>query len=173
MLYLESIFLLILLIKAFTFAQLINITTLFFSSIGHTLAMFFQFLILLLCVFFALTSVAEIIWGSYLDEFKTFGLSFISILLFSSSYYNISSLSQYDMVWCILLVIVTFILQIFIFITFFASLFAESLRRSVCTYGYPEDYEETKWDLQDYKVWLIHFIDDPKAKKGDNDEDEK
>lgn len=171
MLFLESIFLLITLIKAFTFAQLFNITTLIFSSIGHTLMMYFQFLIVLLCVLFALTSIAEIIWGPYLDEFKTFGLSFISILLFTSSYMNISKLLEYDMVWGILFIIITFLLQMFIFMTFFASIFAESLRRCVCTYGYPEDHEESKWDLDDYKVWLIHFIKDPKAKKEESDEE--
>lgn len=163
--FLESIFLIVLIIKALSFCQLISLATLLFSSIGNTLLMFFQFLIVLLCCLFALSSIAEIVWGPYLDEFKTFGLSFISILLFTSSYYNSSKILEYDVFWGILFVVIIFIIQMLIFITFFASIFAESLRRSVCTYGYPQDYESTQWDLNDYKVWLFHFINNSKEKK--------
>lgn len=169
MLLLESIFLLLLTIKALSFLELFSITTLLFSSIGHTILMFFQFLIALLCVLFALASIMEIVWGSYLEECKTFGLSFISVLLLSSMYYSPRMLLDHDMYWGILFIIIILIVQLFIFIALFTSIFAESLRRSVCTYGYPEDYKEKKWDLSDYKVWIIHFIDDPKEKKEDEE----
>lgn len=161
----ECILLILLIIKMVKFTQLFEIYTLLFSSMAKTLVMFFQFVIITIIALLGLAAIAKLIWGSYLKEYKTFGLSFISVLLFTSGYYSSSELINYDDAWGIIFMIVFFLVQLFFFLAIFLALFAESLRRSVKEYGYPEDYKIKKWGKEDYKIWALHF---PSYKK-DND----
>lgn len=155
---LECFLLILLTIKFVKFTQLFKVSTLLFSSIAKTLSMFFQFIILAIIALLGLAAIARIIWGSYLDEYRTFGLSYISILLFTSGYYSSSELINYDNIWGIVFMNLFFYVQLFFLLAIFLAIFAESLRRSVKEYGYPEDYKVIKWGAEDYKVWAFHFL---------------
>ncbi len=126
--------------------------------------MFFQFFIVILASLVGLASVAEIVWGGFLDEYHTFGQSFLSIIVFISGFYDPITLIDYDTAFALIFIILMFFIQLIIFIAVFSSIFAESLRRTVSEYGYPDDYSGDKWGIQQYKIWLLHFVDEPTSR---------
>ena len=136
--YLECIFLIFVCIKVLSFLKLLSIMNLFFSSISISIKMFIQYLLVMIGLLFGFTVVAELIWSPYMNTFKTFGMNFISVLLFTCGYYDVNELIKYNEGWGVVFIIVFFVFDLFLIFAIFNSIFAESLRRTIVKYGYPE-----------------------------------
>ena len=160
--YLECIFLLFICIKILSFLKLLSIMNLFFSSISISINMFIQYLLVMIGLLFGFTVVAELIWSPYMDTFKTFGMSFISVLLFTCGYYDVNELIKYNEGWGVVFIVVFFVFDLFLIFAIFNSIFAESLRRTIVKHGYPEDVEKEEWTLKDYTYWFLHYLPEKK-----------
>ena len=160
--YLESIMLIFVVIKVLMFFKLISLMSLMFASITRSVNMFFQYLIVMLGLLFGFTVVAELIWSPHMKEFETFGMSFISILLFTCGFYDVGAIIKHNETWGILFILVFFIFDLFLIFAVFNSIFAESLRRTIVMHGYPEDIEKKEWNLKDFTYWVAHYLPEEK-----------
>ena len=110
--------------------------------------------------------MGEITWGQYYDEYSNFHISLIYTIYLIFGYYNIENKIEHIEWWGIIYIIILYVFN-FVFINFIISLvLAESFRRVVKRFGYPEDAQSYNWKLKDFALWVSHY-----GKK--NDEDEK
>ena len=164
--FLECIFLIIIIIKLLLFTQLIRFTNLFFRIMNKSLGMFFQYFLILIICLIGFAFMGEITWGQYYDEYSNFHISLIYTIYLIFGYYNIENKIEHIEWWGIIYIIILYLFN-FVFINFIISLvLAESFRRVVKRFGYPEDDQSYNWKLKDFALWVSHY-----GKK--NDEDEK
>ena len=155
--FLECILLIILIMKLLLFTQLIRFTNLFFRFMNKSLGMFFQYFIILIICIIGFAFMGEITWGQYYDEYSNFSISFIYTIYLIFGYYNIENKIEHIEWWGIIYIIILYIFN-FVFISFIFSLvLAESLRRVVKRFGYPEDDQTYNWKLKDFAVWVSHY----------------
>ena len=110
--------------------------------------------------------MGEITWGQYYDEYSNFHISLIYTIYLLFGYYNIENKIEHIEWWGIIYIIILYLFN-FVFINFIISLvLAESFRRVVKRFGYPEDAQSYNWKLKDFALCVSHY-----GKK--NDEDEK
>ena len=141
--YLESIFILLLLVKIFAFTKWLNFTKFIYKSIREILLMYIKFFSVILICVIGFAALCILIWKKSLteniNEFNSLGLGIMWIFMFTGGYYNIGIKLDVSLMTFFLFFITFFIFQVFFFLAVFAGLFSESLRRSVVKYGYPED----------------------------------
>ena len=155
--FLECILLIILIMKLLLFTQLIRLTNLFFRFMNKSLGMFIQYFIVLITCIIGFAFMGEITWGQYHNEYANFRISFIYTIYLIFGYYNIENKIEHIEWWGILYIIILYIFN-FVFINFIFSLvLAESLRRVVKRFGYPEDDKAYDWKLKDFVVWVSHY----------------
>lgn len=155
--FLECILLIILIMKLLLFTQLIRFTNLFFRFMNKSLGMFFQYFIIIIICIIGFAFMGEMTWGQYYDEYSNFSISFIYTIYLIFGYYNIENKIEHIEWWGIIYIIILYIFN-FVFINFIFSLvLAESLRRVVKRFGYPEDDQTYNWKLKDFAVWVSHY----------------
>ena len=155
--FLECIFLIIIIIKLLLFTQLIRFTNLFFRIMNKSLGMFFQYFLILIICLIGFAFMGEITWGQYYDEYSNFHISLIYTIYLIFGYYNIENKIEHIKWWGIVYIIILYIFN-FVFISFILSLvLAESFRRVVKRFGYPEDDQSYDWKLKDFALWVSHY----------------
>ncbi len=155
--FLECIFLIIIIIKLLLFTQLIRFTNLFFRIMNKSLGMFFQYFLILIICLIGFAFMGEITWGQYYDEYSNFHISLIYTIYLIFGYYNIENKIEHIKWWGIIYIIILYIFN-FVFISFILSLvLAESFRRVVKRFGYPEDDQSYDWKLKDFALWVSHY----------------
>lgn len=162
--YYESLLSAAVMTKILTFLRLNDNVKLFFTSIEMGLSIFvkyFSFFIVILVIY---ACIALMLWGPYIDNFDSFGQSFLQILFFTMGYFNPNEMLQYNSEWTVVFLGSFFLFMLFFMYTIFISLYAESLRRTVIKYGYPEDHPLSRWTLKDYMTWLLFFLRKNKKK---------
>ena len=85
--YIECLLLIIVFHKILNFLKLYDYVRLFYASIfvGFiTIAKYFIFIVFILLGY---TSIAHILWGPFIEDYRSFGDSFLSILLFTAGNY--------------------------------------------------------------------------------------
>ena len=135
--YLECIFLIFVCIKVLSFLKLLSIMNLFFSSISISIKMFIQYLLVMIGLLFGFTVVAELIWSPYMNTFKTFGMSFISVLLFTCGYYDVNELIKYNEGWGVVFIIVFFVFDLFLIFAIFQFNFCRKSQKNNCEIWIP------------------------------------
>lgn len=160
--YLECILLIFVAIKVLSFTQLFHMMNLFFSSLSTSINMFVQFLVVIIGILFGFAVVGELIWCPYITLFETYGMSFISVLLFTMGYHDTNLLVKYNEGWGVVYIIIFYVFNLFIIFALFNSIFAESLRRTIVKYGYPEDVTKEEWTIKDYSFWFLHYLPEKK-----------
>lgn len=163
--YLECVLLIFITIRLLMFFKLTNIMTLLFSVFNLSFPMFIQYIIPIIVLLFGFAVIAEIIWSPYMTSFKTFGASFLSVILFTCGYFDTYSMMHYNVIWGFFFISFFFLFNLFFLFTIFNSIFAESLRRTVVRCGYPNDSEKLQWSMRDYMIWIAHFIKEEKIEK--------
>jgi hypothetical protein len=155
--FLECILLIILVMKLLLFTQLIRFTNLFFRFMNKSLGMFIQYFIIIITCIIGFAFMGEITWGQYYNEYANFRISFIYTIYLIFGYYNIENIIEHIEWWGIIYIIILYVFN-FVFINFIFSLvLAESLRRVVKRYGYPEDDKAYNWKIKDFVVWVKHY----------------
>jgi len=143
-----------------------------------------KYLIFILLTLLGFSSIAHILWGPFTTSYRTFGDSFLNMLLFSTGkliklikyylfpyllgVYNADELIQYNPSWSIVFVIAVFVFIMFFMYAIFVSINSESLRRTVIQGGYPEDKEATSWKLKDFATWLCYCVKNDDDKQNTN-----
>lgn len=160
--YLDSILAILMGMKLLMFFRLIPLTSLLFKSIEISLRLFVQYIIVVIVLLFGFASIAELIWSPHMEEMKTFGSSFISMLMFTSGYFDAERMVKANEPWSVVFSIFFFVFNLFFIFAVFSSIFAESLRRNIVSEGYPEDVDVEEWTLSDYVKWIVHFTPEKK-----------
>ena len=156
--FLECILCVILIIKLILFLQLIYFFSLFFSTMNKSLNLFVQYFIVIITIILGLTTIAELTWSPYLNNYINFPSCIISILFQLVGYYNIEDLFEFNLNWWVIIFeILLFIINIVFIFGIFNIIFAEALRRSIKNEGYPEDETKINWKMKDILNWLIHY----------------
>ena len=155
--FLECIVAIIASINLSIFTQLINAMNLFFSSISRTLIMFFEYIFVVVILLLGFTVIGNLTWSPYLESYYTFANSFVSIMQFTGGYFNARELVLYNVGWTVFFIIVFFIFNLFLLFAVLNSIFAESLRRTVKSKGYPEDGTLTNWGMREFLKWSLHY----------------
>ena len=166
--FLECILAIVTSINISIFSQLINAMNLFFSSISRTLIMFFEYIFVVVILLLGFTVIGNLTWSPYLESYYTFANSFISIMLFTGGYFNARELVLYNVGWTIFFIIVFFVFNLFLLFAVLNSIFAESLRRTVKSKGYPEDGTITQWGMRDFLKWIVHYWPNDKTDEENN-----
>jgi hypothetical protein len=88
--YYESLIFAAVSIKILTFLRLNDHIKLFFTSIESAITVFIKYSFFFITILLGYSCIAYILWGPYITDFKSFGNSFLQILLFSmgNNYYN-------------------------------------------------------------------------------------
>jgi hypothetical protein len=81
--YLESLLFALTSVKVLSFLKLNDQIKLFFSSIETGIIIFAKYSIFFIVILMGYACIAQILWGPYIDQFNTFGGSFLQILLFT------------------------------------------------------------------------------------------
>ncbi len=81
--FVESLLFAIVFVKILNFLRLNDYIKLFFSSIESGLGIFCKYAIFFIVILMGYACIAEIIWGPYVDDFSSFGKSFLQMLLFT------------------------------------------------------------------------------------------
>ena len=136
--YLESLFILLLLIKIFTFTSWLNYTKFIFKSIREISLIYIKFFSVIFICLIGFAALCILIWKKSLienkNEFKSLGISIMWMFMYTGGYYNISGKMEDSLLPFFLFFIAFFIFQIFFFLAIFAGIFSESLRRSIVKY---------------------------------------
>ena len=156
--FLECILCVILIIKLILFLQLIYFFSLFFSTMNKSLNLFIQYFIVIITIILGLTTIAELTWSPYLNNYINFQSCLISILFQLVGYYKIEDLFEFNLNWWVIIFeILLFIINIVFIFGIFNIIFAEALRRSIKNEGYPEDETKINWKMKDILNWFIHY----------------
>ena len=156
--FLECILCVILIIKLILFLQLIYFFSLFFSTMNKSLNLFVQYFIVIITIILGLTTIAELTWSPYLNNYINFQSCLISILFQLVGYYKIEDLFEFNLNWWVIIFeILLFIINIVFIFGIFNIIFAEALRRSIKNEGYPEDETKINWKMKDILNWFIHY----------------
>ena len=156
--FLECILCVILIIKLILFLQLIYFFSLFFSTMNKSLNLFIQYFIVIITIILGLTTIAELTWSPYLNNYINFPSCLISILFQLVGYYKIEDLFEFNLNWWVIIFeILLFIINIVFIFGIFNIIFAEALRRSIKNEGYPEDETKINWKMKDILNWFIHY----------------
>jgi hypothetical protein len=156
--YYESLLSAAVMIKILTFLRLNDNIKLFFASIEMGLSIFVKYFTFFIVILLIYACIALMLWGPYIDDFSSFGKSFLQILFFTMGYFNPNQMLQYNSEWTVVIIGSFFLFMLFFMYVIFISLYAESLRRTVIKYGYPEDHQLSRWTMKDYMTWLLFFL---------------
>lgn len=158
--FLESILFEGVSIKLLDFLILNDNFKLFSTCIHVGLRTFFKYILIVLLTYSFFAVLSHILYGPYLIDFESVFTSLRTTLLISIGYFDLRKLMMFNSGWGTFYFLFFFLCIILFLNIVFISLFAESVKKTVVQFGYPDDYENNNWQFKDYIVWLCHFVDD-------------
>lgn len=100
------------------------------------------------------------IWGPFSSQYRSFEEAFISVLFFTLGQTDMFSLMKVYEVWSILYMTIFFLIMIYLIISTFIAIYADSYRLTILAEGYPDDSENQKddWSISALKIKFKKFL---------------
>jgi len=176
---LESILFGLLIFKLVIFIKLNNHANFLFISIDFSAMIFIKYFVFLIVMILYFAIIGYMIFGSKIDLYNSFENALMQVIMITLGYYPIQLYIKYNEIYAIPYLCSVFLFMLFLLYSLISQVYAESLRKTVIKYGYPDDKEQMSWAMDDYIKWLF-FCFKPKtpeeiakeAKKGKNEEED-
>lgn len=154
----ESLILILMTFKILILLKINQKINLLYTINELAIKIFSRYLLFFLPILIGFACVAQNLWGPYINKFRTFGNSFVQILVMTTGYIDIISMLTYKPIMGIIFFTLFFVFVLFFMYAVFISIYAESYRKTVIELGYPEDQIEKEWSLKDYVIWLCYCV---------------
>ncbi|OMJ80881.1 hypothetical protein SteCoe_18784 [Stentor coeruleus] len=107
--------------------------------------------------------VAWTVWGPYYIQFRRFGLTLFSNILFSIGIGNSSLLIKLNLFWTVAFYTIYLIFLIFITICAFIGIYIDAYREIKLYHGYVDD--KKVWSFLDYMLWVLGCFNQKKMRQ--------
>ena len=166
---LEGITQFLLVLKVLHVLTLIKLIRIIHKTTTLAFKQILTYMVIILPLVIAFTLIGMGIYGPFLNEYSTFGNSFVSVLFFSVGQSNTTELMKFNSFWAVVyVVIVTFI--IYLFTSSLIAVYTDAYLTTIMNEGYPSDeiYQSqgkedlatktSQWTVRDALLWALDLM---------------
>lgn len=126
-------------------------------SFGVAMTQLLTYCILPILICFAIMGIE--IWGFFSYQYRSFEHAFISVLFFTLGQTDTANLMKINKVWTIIYMAIFFLILIYLIISMFIAIYADSYRLTILAEGYPDEKSsKSNFSWKTLLSWLIGFL---------------